>query len=115
MIGNPGDVDFQRMIRVYRQQSAPPEQPHADPGESKICICVRKRPISTKEIKRQDFDSVSCFNPQVVVHDCKMKVDGISKYLDNASFAFDHTFNEEDSTDDIYHYAVQPLVMNCFV
>ena len=33
--------------------------------------------------------------------DCKMKVDGISKYLDNASFEFDHTFHEENSTEDI--------------
>ncbi len=109
-MGTPGDVDFQRMIRVYRNNEAPPSQAHAPPGEMKICILVRKRPISQKEIKRHDYDSVTCINPLVVVHDCKLKVDGISKYLDNTSFEFDHTFHEDDSTDDIYLYAVQPLV-----
>ncbi len=108
--GTPGDVDFQRMIRVYRETQCPPEQQHVQPGEMKICICVRKRPISTKEIKRHDYDSVTCSNPCVIVHDCKLKVDGISKYLDNTPFEFDHTFHEDNSTDDIYFNAVQPLI-----
>eukprot|EP01031_Cornospumella_fuschlensis_P047092 gene47092-57676_t len=108
--GTPGDVDFQRMIRYYREKDAPKEQAHYQPGEMKICICVRKRPISSKEIKKNDYDSVTCLNPIVIVHDCKLKVDGISKYLDNTSFEFDHTFHEDDNTDDIYAYAVQPLV-----
>lgn len=30
--GNPGDVDFQRMIRKYRENDAPAEQPHYPPG-----------------------------------------------------------------------------------
>jgi kinesin family protein 2/24 len=108
--GTPGDVDFQRMIRQYRETQSPSEQQHVQPGDMKICICVRKRPISTKEIKRHDYDSVTCVNPVVVVHDCKLKVDGIAKYLDNNSFEFDHTFHEENETEDIYYYAVQPLV-----
>lgn len=108
--GQPGDVDFQRMIRVYREQQAPTMQAHSSPGEMKICICVRKRPINSKEIKRHDYDSVTCSNPVVIVHDCKYKVDGISKYLDNNAFEFDHTFHEDESTDDIYVYSVQPLV-----
>lgn len=109
-MGTPGDVDFQRMIRNYREREAPAEQAHINPGEMKICICVRKRPISSKEIKRNDYDSVTCLNPLVIVHDCKMKVDGISKYLDNCSFEFDHTFHEDDNTEDIYTFAVQPLI-----
>lgn len=108
--GTPGDVDFQRMIRNFRETQAPPEQPHNQGDNMKICICVRKRPISVKEIKRHDYDSVTCSNPVVIVHDCKFKVDGISKYLDNAPFEFDHTFHEDDSTDDIYYSAVQPMI-----
>lgn len=107
--GTPGDVDFQRMIRIYRDSQAPPEQVHIGSND-KICICIRKRPISVKEINRKDYDSVTCLNPVVVVHDCKLKVDGISKYLDNTPFEFDHTFHEDDSTDDIYGCAVQPLI-----
>src|SRR4051812_45408932 len=104
--GNPGDVDFMRMIRRYRETEAPAEQAHYTPGETKICICVRKRPISSKEVKKQDHDSVTCVNPLVIVHDCKLKVDGISKYLDNQSFEFDNTFHEDDTTDNLYVYAV---------
>lgn len=42
---------------------------------------------------------MSCFNPEVTVHDCKLRVDGISKYLDSSSFRFDYAFGEEVSTD----------------
>lgn len=107
--GETGDVDFKRMIRAYRDSHGD-ELPHSPPGEMKICICVRKRPINSKEIKKNDHDAISCFNPVVVVHDCKFKVDGITKYLDNTSFELDHTFHEDDTTDDVYMYAVQPLV-----
>ena len=112
--GNPGDVDFQRMIRGYREHATTPmEQHHRINEDMKICICVRKRPVSVKEVRRNDYDSVTCLNPLVVVHDCKLKVDGISKYLDNQAFQFDHTFHEENTTEDVYGCAVQPLVEFC--
>eukprot|EP01041_Mallomonas_annulata_P011005 gene11005-22991_t len=104
-----GDVDFNRMIRDYREKCAK-EEPHGAPGEMKICVCVRKRPTNAKEIKAQDHDAVTCLNPTVVVHDCKLKVDGLTKYLDNVTFEMDHTFHETDTTDDLYYYSVQPLV-----
>lgn len=109
--GISGDVDFNRMIKLFRHSQAPKEQVHLPTSEkTKICICVRKRPISSKELARNDSDSVTCANPVVVVHDCKLKVDGISKYLDNTSFEFDHTFHENDVTESIYECAVERLV-----
>jgi kinesin family protein 2/24 len=78
--------------------------------EERICIAVRKRPVSSKEIAKNDYDSVTCLNPLVIVHDCKLRVDGITKYLDNTPFSVDHTFHEEDTTDDIYKYCVKSLV-----
>ena len=108
--GTPGDVDFQRMIRQYRQEQAPSEQPHLSPGEMKIAICVRKRPISIKEVKKNDYDAVTCINPLVVVHDCKLRVDGIAKFLDNTSFEVDHTFHEDNTTEEVYKYVVEPLI-----
>ena len=36
------------------------------------------------------------------MHAPKFKVDGITKYVENADFIFDHTFNETDSSDDVY-------------
>jgi kinesin family protein 2/24 len=108
--GVSGDVDFIRMIKNYREKNAPEEMVHLPSVDSKICICVRKRPISVKEVNRNDNDSVTCTNPMIIVHDCKLKVDGISKYLDNTSFEFDHTFHEDNTTDNIYDCAVQSLV-----
>lgn len=109
--GNPGDVDFQRMIRTFRTDPAqmPTSEKHIA-NVDKICICVRKRPISRKEVDRSDHDSVTCSNPIVVVHDCKLKVDGISKFLDNSFFEVDHAFNEDCTTEEVYVCAVQPLV-----
>lgn len=30
------------------------------------------------------------------MHDCKLRVDGISKYLDSVGFRFDHAFGEDE-------------------
>lgn len=50
---------------------------------------------------KKDHDSLSCFNPDITVHDCKLRVDGINKYLDNLSFRFDHVFSEQESTETV--------------
>lgn len=112
--GLPGDVDFQRMIRQFRDDKCPNRRPHIPPGDLKICICVRKRPINEKEKKKKDYDSVTCSNPVVMVHDCKLRVDGITKYLDNTGFVFDHTFGEEDTTEELYSYTAAPLIPHIF-
>uniref|UniRef100_K3WQ88 Kinesin-like protein n=1 Tax=Globisporangium ultimum (strain ATCC 200006 / CBS 805.95 / DAOM BR144) TaxID=431595 RepID=K3WQ88_GLOUD len=113
-MGHPGDVDFQRMIRGFREQNCDKKQPHAPPGETKITICVRKRPVNTKEVKKRDYDAVTCLNPMAIVHDCKLKVDGITKYLDSNAFSFDHTFDETTPNEVVYSYTAQPLVKFVF-
>lgn len=72
----------------FREEMSLPLEHQVEVEPMKICIAVRKRPISAKEVKRHDHDSVSCSNPIVTVHDCKLRVDGISKYLDNVAFEF---------------------------
>jgi len=47
----------------------------------RICICVRKRPLFDKEYKAGEIDACSAPNPNIIVHDTKVKVDGISKYI----------------------------------
>lgn len=44
------------------------------------------------------------------MHEPKFKVDGITKYVDNHTFTFDNTFNEEEQTEDIYKYSLKPLL-----
>ena len=40
--------------------------------------------------------------------DSKLKVDGITKYVDEHVFTFDNTFNEQESTEDVYKFALEP-------
>ena len=138
-LGTPGDVDFQRMIRDFREDHEDEAQevcsasrnaaplPRGPLGvlshtgstrtlaTSKFVFAFvsgpstrrkwRKRTmmrwVPTPSLLRRIFGGglsvllacepqVTCLNPKVIVHACKLKVDGITKYLDNTSFQFDH-------------------------
>lgn len=108
--GNPGDVDFIGLVREWRQDHADLARPHEDGEFDKICVCVRKRPLNDKERAKRDHDSVTCYHPIATVHSAKLRVDGISKYLDHNSFRFDHAFDEETTTEEVYRYTAKPLV-----
>lgn len=108
--GNPGDIDFISLVRDWRDSGNVVREDHFHKGVSKICISVRKRPVSSKERAKKDHDSITCANPHVHVHSAKLKVDGITKYLDNNSFRFDHSFDETETTQDVYKYTTMPLV-----
>ena len=58
--------------------------------------------MSDKEYNKGQIDSVSSSNPKVVVHEPKVKVDGITKYINNTNFTFDNTFNENENSQDMY-------------
>ena len=49
----------------------------------KINVVIKKRPIFQPELASGEIDVVSVSNPKVIVHDCKYKVDGITKFIDN--------------------------------
>ena len=114
--GNPGDVDFIGLVRRWREEHASMARPHGDDqapstlGEEKICVSVRKRPLNKKERLKKEHDAVSCLHPTATVHSAKLRVDGISKYCDHNSFRFDHAFDEDSSTEDVYFYTAKPLV-----
>ena len=57
--GKPGDVDFQRMIKLFRRDELPSAERHRDTGDFRVNVVVRKRPVSTREVKIKDYDSVS--------------------------------------------------------
>lgn len=84
-------------------------QPHEIRGNSsKINICVRKRPVFQKELENGEIDCVSCSHPAIIVHECKYKVDGVSKTIENQAFEMDHTFGESESTNSLYNCSIQP-------
>ena len=105
------DKDYEKMIRIKRTDiySSEPEK-HINIENSKIFVIVRKRPLSKKEINNGEIDCISCLNPKVIVHECKIKIDGITKYLEDHEFYFDNTFNENETTEDIYGYTIEPMI-----
>lgn len=41
-------------------------------GNGPITVCIRVRPLFKDEIKKGAFSSVSCKDPFIYVHDCRM-------------------------------------------
>ena len=80
----------------------------------KICVCVRKRPLFDKEYSAGDIDCVTSSNPKVVIHECKYKVDGITKYIENHEFNYDNTYSEKETSDDVYKYQIKTLLPDLF-
>jgi kinesin family protein 2/24 len=71
---------------------------------------VRKRPISKKEIINGEIDCVSTINPRIFIHECKIKIDGITKYIEDHEFVFDNSFHEKETTDDVYRFSIYPTI-----
>jgi kinesin family protein 2/24 len=71
---------------------------------------VRKRPISKKELNIGEIDCVSSINPKIFIHECKIKIDGITKYIEDHEFVFDNSFNDNESTEDVYRFSIYPTI-----
>jgi len=86
-----------------------------DPMSShQITVCIRKRPMSQKEIKRKDVDVVTVPNKDTItIHEPKTKVD-LTKYLENQHFRFDCAFDETASNEMVYKYTARSLVQSIF-
>ena len=87
----------------YTQKDA---LPHQSTSHIKISVCVRKRPIFSKEEANGEIDAVSAANPKIRVHECKYKVDGITKFIENHDFKFENSFSHEETTDNLYRAAI---------
>ena len=103
------DYDFDYLIHQKKleiENESP--SPHTTSEGSKIYVCVRKRPIFDKEIQNGEIDCVSAINPKVIIYDCKLKIDGYTKYIDTNDFYFDNVFNENEKTDLLFDCSVKP-------
>ncbi|XP_048845873.1 kinesin-like protein KIF2C isoform X2 [Brienomyrus brachyistius] len=118
--GKDGDMhrpnwQFYKMIEEYRESmevvpisESVPVEPH------RICVCVRKRPLSGQEVTRKEIDVVSVPGRGVLlVHEPKQKVD-LTKYLENQAFRFDYSFDETATNDIVYRFTAKPLVRTIF-
>ena len=106
------DQKFLKMITQKKSnlfKSNFPEPP-IDSSDSKIFVVVRKRPIFQKEINNGEIDCISVINPRVYIHECKIQIDGITKYLEDHEFYFDATFGENSKNFDIYNITLYPMI-----
>ena len=103
------DDDFNFLIQKKKFQiEYQKAQPYKTSKDSKIFVCVRKRPIFQKELMDGEIDCVSAINPKVYIYECKIKIDGYTKYIDTNEFKFDNAFNENDNTMLLYNTTIQP-------
>mmetsp|Transcript_14987 Transcript_14987/g.33839 ORF Transcript_14987/g.33839 Transcript_14987/m.33839 type:complete len:537 (-) Transcript_14987:185-1795(-) len=112
--GNPGDLDFVGMVTEWRNRNihlaTANDRNATRTSADKIQVCVRKRPLNDKEKDKKDHDAVTVFHPTVTVHSPKLRVDGISKYIEHTNFRFDHTFGEGHTTEKVYDTCASPLI-----
>jgi len=112
--GHP-NWQFLQMICEYKEELEFQPLQDGDPVfDHKITVCVRKRPLSDKEIKRREIDVATCpSRNQVIVHQPMTKVD-LTKYLENQNFRYDYAFDETQSNEMVYKYSARPLVHSIF-
>uniref|UniRef100_A0A668A9E7 Kinesin-like protein n=1 Tax=Myripristis murdjan TaxID=586833 RepID=A0A668A9E7_9TELE len=106
---------FYDMIQDFRETLEVTPLSASDLVEAhRICVCVRKRPLSKQEVKKKEIDVVSVRGKgAVLVHEPKQKVD-LTKYLDNQVFQFDYCFDETSTNDLVYRFTAKPLVQSIF-
>ena len=105
------DAVFSKMMAKKKEaisKNKPSQFIYSD--DSKIFVVVRKRPIFQKELNSGEIDCVSVVNPKIYIHECKVQIDGITKYLDDHEFYFDNAFGDKDQTSDVYKYTISPVI-----
>ena len=85
--------------------------PTAAPSMARVTVCVRKRPLSRKELACGDGDVVTVHpaDDALIVHELRAKVD-LTKYVDTHPFVFDRVFPETASNPIVYQRTARPLV-----
>ena len=76
----------------------------------KIQVCIRKRPLTKKELSKSERDIIDVKSTdEVYIREQKVKLD-LTKYVEEHFFKFDLAFNESMTNLDVYRKAVLPIV-----
>jgi len=112
--GNP-NWEFLQMILDYKEELEFNPLQDGDPiANHQITVCIRKRPMSQKEMKKKEVDVVTVpTRDTITIHEPKSKVD-LTKYLDNQHFRFDYAFDENANNELVYKYSARSLVQSIF-
>jgi len=65
-------------------------------------VVIRKRPLLHFEAKYGDLDIISNNENTMRVHECKLKVDGITKAVNPIDFTADRCFSHTKDSENIY-------------
>lgn len=78
---------------------------------NKLLVCVRKRPLSSKEATGSQ-DSIFCDPNEktVSINATRKRLDGLSKYEEEHMFRFDKVFDESADNHHVYDQVLSPLV-----
>ena len=80
----------------------------------KIRVIIRKRPLSKKEISKNEKDVIDIKEKKkVIVKEQKQKVD-LTKYIEEHQFIFDLAYNQETTNEQIYLETVRPMIEAAF-
>merc|ERR1719347_2274345 len=103
------------MILDYKEELEFNPLQDGDPvANHKITVCVRKRPMSQKEVKKKEVDVVTIpTKDNITNHKPMTKVD-LTKYLDNQQFRFDCAFDENANNELVYRFTARSLVQSIF-
>jgi kinesin family protein 2/24 len=113
ILGIKVDVDFQKMVE-HEIRKLPSGKQHTFADLMKISVCFKKRPIFHHELADGEIDVISVTNPKIIVHDCRYKVDGVTKTIENTEFKFDNAFDDVETNEELYFYQVRPILDNVF-
>ncbi|KAM4876675.1 kinesin-like protein KIF24 [Thomomys bottae] len=80
----------------------------------KIRVCVRKRPLSLKEVRRGEINIITVEDKEtLLVHEKKEAVD-LTQYILQHVFYFDEVFGEACTNRDVYMKTTYPLIQHIF-
>ena len=84
---NTHDIFVELFGENYKEELDINPLQDGDPiANHQITVCIRKRPMSTKELKKKEVDVVTVPQREMItIHEPKSKVD-LTKYLDNQHF-----------------------------
>jgi kinesin family protein 2/24 len=83
-------------------------------SDAKIIVAVRKRPLTKKELAKNEGDVVDIHSEDtLVVKEMRQKVD-LTKYIEEHTFTFDAVFSENEDNEAVYNTILQPLVASAF-
>uniref|UniRef100_A0A8D2DGW7 Kinesin-like protein KIF24 n=1 Tax=Sciurus vulgaris TaxID=55149 RepID=A0A8D2DGW7_SCIVU len=95
-----------------RQNTLEKENPWTE--LEKIRVCVRKRPLGIREVRRGEINIITIEDKEtLLVHEKKEAVD-LTQYILQHVFYFDEVFGEACTNRDVYMKTTHPLIQHIF-